>query len=164
MGEGVVASEPQIIISEGLGSCVVVALYDTGLRIGGMAHILLPYAYNEKKLGSWKDEKPGISSQIRFMYADSAISSILKEMRRRGVSVQRIVAKMAGGARMFSDYEDSYTSIGERNITGIKYILEWEKIPLIGRDTGGSHGRSVEFYLESGRFVVKAIGMPDKEI
>ena len=65
---------------------------------------------------------------------------------------------------MFSCYEDTHTGIGEQNITSIRRILRRERIPLIGEDTGGHHGRSVEFHLDSGKVIVTAIGKPEKEI
>jgi chemotaxis protein CheD len=46
VGEGIVARTPEIITSSGLGSCIVVTLYDLRQKIGGMAHIILPYSTN----------------------------------------------------------------------------------------------------------------------
>ncbi len=37
-----VATSPDKLITVGLGSCVGIALYDQQLRIGGLAHIMLP--------------------------------------------------------------------------------------------------------------------------
>lgn len=65
---------------------------------------------------------------------------------------------------MFSSYSGVIAGIEEQNVTSVKNILKSEQIPLAGMDTGGRHGRGVEFYLSSGRVVVKAFEREDKEI
>lgn len=51
MGEGIVALSPQVIISEGIGSCVALTLYDLRLRIGGPAQVMLPASSVELRNG-----------------------------------------------------------------------------------------------------------------
>jgi len=65
---------------------------------------------------------------------------------------------------MFSCYENPDTGIGKQNVVSVKRILRRERIALIGEDTGGHHGRSVEFHLDSGRVIVMAIGREEREI
>ena len=152
MGKGAMTTAPHIISSLGLGSCVAVTLYDTKQRVGGLAHIMLP------------DSASLNGHHNSYQCADTAIAALLEELHSKGATRQDIVAKMVGGARMFSDYRDSSNGIGEQNIMSIKRILRGERIPLIGEDTGGHHGRSVEFHLDSGKLMVIVIGEEDKEI
>src|SRR5437016_4889802 len=152
MGNGIVARAPYILLSSGLGSCVVVTLYDTPRRIGGLAHIMLPCSTHSNGLRS------------SFRCADTAIPTLLEKLRSKGGVVRDIVAKMVGGARMFPYYDQGCAGIGEQNIVSIGHILKREGIPLAGRDIGGNHGRSVEFHLESGRLIVRVIGKHDKEL
>jgi len=152
-----VAKAPGVIIAEGLGSCVALALYDVKHGFGGMAHVLLP-ASSEYKSG-----KTGVFSP--YLYADTAIDALLKELRYQNeTSLPNVVAKIIGGARMFSVYNGDSTGIGDQNILQIRNLLKRSLIPLIGEDIGGSHGRSVEFYLDSGRVVIKALEKEDREI
>lgn len=206
MGEGIVAKEPCIISSVGIGSCVVVTLYDTQQCIGGMAHIMLPFALKKetgkrgmgeagkRRTGEWGKRRNGATDDfdsvspllpfaasplslnaaspiLRFtaspfpcQYADTAVASILKELIGAGASLKNIVAKMAGGAKMFDHEEPDTENIGMENVRSVKKILSKEKIPLICEDVGGGHGRSVAFYLESGRLVVSAIDRENMEI
>ena len=152
IGEGVVARPPHIISALGLGSCVAVTLYDTQRRIGGLAHIMLP------------DSARVNGCHPSYQYAETAIAALLERLQSKGAIRQDIVAKAVGGARMFSCYEDVNTGIGEQNIMRVKRLLRSERIPLIGEDVGGHHGRSVEFHLDSGRVIVRAIGEEDREI
>ena len=168
MGEGVVARAPHIISSLGLGSCVVVTLYDAQQRIGGLAHIMLPDSSQMRMRSDdcgMRNNNP--ESEIRnrrYQCADTAIVALLDELRGNGATRRNIVAKMVGGARMFSDYNDGSKGIGEQNVISVKHVLKREGIPLIGEDVGGHHGRTVKFELNSGRLLVKAIGKTDREI
>ncbi len=148
---------PGVIIAEGLGSCVALALYDVEHGIGGMAHILLPNS------SEYKGGKHVVCSH--YLYADTAIDALVKELYGQiGTPLPNIVAKMVGGARMFPVYNGTEAGIGEQNITVIRRILKKMFIPLAGEDVGGSHGRSAEFYLDSGRMVITAIGKETIEI
>ncbi len=152
MGQGVVAEAPHIISSSGLGSCVVVTLYDTKRKLGGLAHIMLP---DSNSLNGYHPA---------YQCADTAIASLIKELRIKRATPSDMVAKLVGGARMFISSDDSSPGIGEQNIISVKCILKRKRIPLIAENTGGNYGRSVEFYLDSGRVTVKAIGQEVKQI
>ena len=157
VGEGVVRRAPVVFSSVGLGSCVVVTLYDTKRCIGGLAHIMLP--------GNRRRTTVPLSAENEvYHYADTAIVALLKEMTNKGASLSDIVAKIAGGAKMFADGEHYEKSIGGRNVTSIKQLLKREQISVVGEDTGASHGRNVDFHLDSGRVIISTIGGMDKEI
>lgn len=152
MGEGVITRAPHVISSLGLGSCVAVILYDTQRGIGGLAHIMLP------------DSRSLDGTYSPYRYADTAIATLIQGLRDRGAARRHLVAKIAGGARMFANYGKSDNGIGAQNIMTIKRIMKAERIRLIGQDTGGHHGRSIQFHLDSGKAIVTAIGKQAKEI
>ena len=152
MGKGAVTRAPHIISSSGLGSCVVVTLYDTKQKLGGLAHIMLP---DSSSLNGYHP---------LYRCADTAIATLIKELQTMRASPRDMVAKLVGGAKMFLSSDDFNPGIGEQNITSVKRILEQKRIPVIGENTGGNYGRNVEFHLDSGKVMVKAIGREDKEI
>lgn len=49
-------------------------------------------------------------------------------------------------------------NIGERNVIATKEVLKKLGIPIVAEDTGGNYGRTIEFYSEDGRLLVKTIG------
>ena len=152
MGKGAVTRAPHIISSSGLGSCVVVTLYDAKRKLGGLAHVMLP---DSKNLNGYHSP---------YQCADTAIATLIKELRTMRASPRDMVAKLVGGARMFLYSDDFSQGIGEQNINSVKRILKHERIPVIGENAGGNYGRSVEFYLDSGKVMVKSIGQEVKEI
>jgi len=177
MGEGAVTRAPHIISSVGLGSCVAVTLYDTRRKVGGLAHIMLPYQLRNVPISEWgltnaeseiRNQKSAIRNEKvrnqQYKCADTAIATLLEELKSKGAVRRDLVAKMVGGAQMFSSYDDSNSGVGKQNLMSIKRILDRERIPLIGKDVDGHHGRNIEFHLDSGKVIVRAIGKEDKEI
>jgi len=80
-------------------------------------------------------------------FADTCISGMLKDMEGHGCKVDRMVAKIAGGPRMFDlPNKEKSSYIGERNRDAVLIELAKRRIPLIAEDTGGSYGRTVEFH------------------
>ncbi|KUK13932.1 MAG: putative chemoreceptor glutamine deamidase CheD [bacterium 42_11] len=148
-----IAKSPDILTTLGLGSCVGVALYDKVAKIGGLAHIMLP------------DSKQARGGQNPAKFADTAIPLLIEKMERAGASRIRIVAKIAGGAQMFSFSDKNLQlSIGKRNVEAVKLVLAEEKIPLVAEDTGGNFGRSVELHTDTGKFVIRTVGHGIKEL
>ena len=137
----------EYLITYGLGSCVAVGLYDKKIRLAGLAHIMLPTQKLTKS-------KTNLSK-----YADTGIRIMLKEMLNKGADKSRLIAKIAGGAKMFSfsNTGEINVKIGESNIEAVKKVLEEEKIPISADDTGQNYGRTVEFYAESGEMKIKSL-------
>jgi len=149
IAEYVVSSDADVLTCLGLGSCVGVALHDPRVNVGGMAHIMLPYSSMARnRLQKVKPAK----------FADTAVAIILEDMFKAKAQKFRIIAKIAGGACMFSanGAKDSIFDVGRRNIAAVKEVLQNEGIKLKVEVTGGTEGRSVDFYTDSGKFVVKS--------
>lgn len=148
-----VAKYPDILTTLGLGSCVGIALYDPIARVGGLAHIMLPDSTQIKN-----------NSNIA-KFADTATVKLIEEMINIGAKKDRIVAKLAGGAQMFSFSQSSdLMRVGARNVSAAQAILEKLGIPIIAFDTGENYGRTIELYTEDGRLVIKTIGHGIKQI
>ena len=86
-------------------------------------------------------------------------------MVKNGASKSRLTAKIAGGAQMFAFNGNSdMLRVGERNAEAVRKKLNQLGIPILAADTGLNFGRTVEFYPETGDFVIKAVGKPVKTI
>lgn len=146
---------PGSIKTVGLGSCIGVILYDSYMKVAGMAHIMLP----ESNIAKGK-----IFNAAK--YADTAIPELLHRLKKAKANMRQIKAKLAGGAQMFTFIDDvTHTiRIGPRNIEAVKQILQEYHIPITGEDTGGNYGRTIEFYNETGKLHIRSIHQGDKEI
>ena len=146
-----VAKEPDAFVTFALGSCIGICLYDTTLKVGGLGHIMLPnYPVNNP-------------NENKHRYADTCIPLMVQEMEKLGCSRRRIVAKIAGGAKMFDVVGDSnFGNIGQRNIVAVKSTLSGIQIPILAEDTGLNYGRTVYFYTENGAMLVKSFAKGNK--
>jgi chemotaxis protein CheD len=147
-----VARGPDVLTTLGLGSCVGITLYDKLKKIGGLAHVMLP---------TYK----GDEGQNTAKFADSAIIELVNQMSRIGATRSSLVAKIAGGAHMFGRTQNNdMLKIGERNAAASLAILKQLGIPVQANDTGGSHGRTIELYIDSGALKIRSVGAGEKFI
>ncbi len=152
VGEMAVGHNNIIIKTGGVGSCVVICLYDHNTKIGGMLHAMLP---SRKGVGD-KNEHVLIApthdeSESVGKYVDEGIEFLVKEIESMGGVKERIRAKIVGGAKMFKMFNDSQREgIGERNIRAARQKLSELNIPIEGEELGGTIGREVEMNLENG--------------
>ena len=148
-----VAKAPDSLITLGLGSCIGLTLYDPVAKVGGMVHYMLPDSTQLKN-----------NSNIA-KFGDTGIKELYRLMIANGASPKRMVAKIAGGAKMFEVSGLSNVGhVGERNAEQAKKVLKELKVPLIAEDTGLNYGRTVELFCENGDFYIKAVGKSNKTI
>lgn len=137
----------------GLGSCVGIAIRDPATGVGGLAHIMLP------------DSAEIRNNENRPKFADTGIEDLVKEIVKKGGNRSRLVAKIAGGAQMFSfGSKSTMIRVGERNVQASRRKLNELRIPILAEDTGKTYGRTVIFYPKTGDFIIRAVGMPEKVI
>ena len=148
-----VCKNPDIITTLGLGSCIGIALYDPVTKIGGLAHIMLPDSTKMRN-----------NSNIA-KFADTGIEELSKRVIKEGASKTRLVAKIAGGAKMFevSGLSD-IGNVGLRNAEASKAKLKELGIRLVAEDTGLNYGRTVELHCDTGEYYIKSVGKPIKII
>lgn len=148
-----ICKSPDAVTTLGLGSCVGIAIRDPQTKIGGLAHIMLP------------DSTQIASNSNIPKFADTGTKELVKQLIAAGANKTRLVAKIAGGAQMFAfQSSNDLTSVGERNVIAVKKVLKELNIPLLSQDTGLNYGRTVEFYPETGDYLIKSVGKPTKTI
>ena len=148
-----VCKAPDVITTLGLGSCIGLVLYDPVTKVGGMVHYMLPDSTKVRN-----------NSNIA-KFGDTGIRELLKRVVAAGASKPRLIAKIAGGARMFEVSGLSDVGyIGARNAEAAKAILKELGIRLVAEDTGLNYGRTVELHCDTGEFYIKSVGKPLKII
>jgi len=169
MGDVAVSEGPHNLITSGVGSCLVVTLYDPKRQIGALAHTMLPLSptqntEHETRLpGRLSSESlPGqqaclvaqqVSAKVKdTRYIDVAIDEMVQRMQTKGAKRQDLEAKLIGGANMFPSFD---SDIGKDNVSSARDKLQKEGIRIVGECVGGSQGRSVEFSPTTGVVTVK---------
>jgi chemotaxis protein CheD len=128
------------LTSTGVGSCLVITLYDPKLKLGAIAHAMLSH------------ETRHANAKPDAIYIDTAIEQMLEELLSRGAVRERLEAKIVGAANMFVAFK---SDVPMRNVVSAKEKLKQEGIRLVGECVGGSIGRSVELALDTGIITVK---------
>lgn len=148
-----ICCSPDSIITLGLGSCVGAVLYDPTTKICGMVHVMLP-------------DSTTISNNSNVAkFADTGVDALLEMVLKKGAKKDKLIAKIAGGAQMFTVNKDSpMLRVGERNVEAVKAKLKQLGIKLVAEDTGENYGRTVIFYPETGEYLIRAIGKEPKTI
>lgn len=142
-----------VLTTVGLGSCIGLTLYDPVTKVGGLVHYMLP------------DSRAVSNNSNIAKFCDSGVQELLKRVTMAGANRSRLVAKIAGGAKMFAvTQESSVGSVGERNAIAAKQVLRQLNIRLIAEDTGLNFGRTVELHCDTGDFYIKAVKKPVKII
>lgn len=140
-----VADGARRLVAIGLGSCVVVTLYDRLRRIGGMAHILLP------------DPSAARDGSNPARFATTAVPLLRDALLAAGARGP-FEAKLVGGAALFGTLLGSGgQQIGERNVAAARRALVALGITIVASETGGTSGRTAEFDVATGALEVRGV-------
>ena len=143
VGELAIARHPRYLMTPALGSCVGLAIYDSHLKQGGLAHVMLPVPLeNSASVHAWR-------------FASEAVPELVRRLMDAGSLRRRLVAKLAGGAAMFGG-DSILAGVGERNLQEVKNQLRLLNIPVVAEDTGERHARTVELHLDTGVLTVRS--------
>ncbi|MCE5198515.1 MAG: chemotaxis protein CheD [Armatimonadota bacterium] len=147
MGEVVFSRPGQVELRAlGLGSCIGLCVFDPAIKLGCIAHIVLPQSKISETVDVGK-------------YADTAVPYVVKEMAARGAIQSRLRIAIAGGAQLFSfGGSDSRLDVGRRNAESVKQLLGQMKLRLVAEDIGGKSGRTVTMNTSTGEIMVKQAG------
>lgn len=136
------------LITYALGSCIGICLYDPQVKLAALIHIMLPINMEAGRKNTMK-------------YADTGIKETLRLLAGRNARKDRLVAKIAGGAKMFEVAgNSSLGNIGARNIECVRMNLRKEGIRIVSENVGGSVARTLSFFPATGIGEIRAYGQP----
>jgi chemotaxis protein CheD len=140
------ARQEGTLITYALGSCIGISLYDPMIKLGALVHIMLPEVY-------------GTGDGNVFKYADTALTETFRKIEILGARKPRLVAKIAGGAKMFELQGNSTLgNIGARNIVSVKQILKNSGVRLAAEDVGENYARTMSVDISTGSVKIRTYG------
>lgn len=146
-GMAISDSPDEMLITYSLGSCLGVTFYDPVLRIGGMAHCMLPLS----QIGNDKArEKP-------CMFVDVGIPSLIEEMFNRGCHKKNLITRVAGASRAMDTA--NLFRIGERNCAVFRKIMWKNGMFIHAEDIGGDKARTLQLEIATGKMLVRSPGL-----
>ena len=153
LGELQVSCDPKtVLVAHGLGSCVGICGYDPVVKVAGLLHAMLP-------------EMDGRGRGRPTRYVNTGIMEMLEKMHTLGAVRRRCLFRVVGGAQMLNAPGlNSTLNIGARNAEAARAVIQREKLKLAGADTGGTWGRTVKLYVDSGSLTVRSVGRGEREL
>ncbi|SEO06418.1 chemotaxis protein CheD [Pseudorhodobacter antarcticus] len=112
-----------------IGACVLVCLWDSVAKLGGMAHFVFPEEGGDARFGA------------------VAIAAVLDQLHAKGGQAARFQASLFGGAKV----QDGGQDIGQRNAGFAETTLTGLGISVTARDLGGIAVRRVRFSPATGQ-------------
>lgn len=136
-GENAILTEPDVVISTLLGSCVAACLYDPVAKVGGMNHFLLGEPSADHRVSAGDMQRYGIH----------AMELLINGMMQRGAMRTRLRAHLYGGGNIVS----GLGGIGTANASFARRFMTDEGIEVAHADLGGTSARKVEFLPHEGK-------------
>ena len=134
-GEVKSGGENTILKSNAIGSCVVIAAYDSKKKIGALAHAMVPGASSKRR------------TLHKTIYTADAIEEMINNMIHDGSNKNDIKACLVGGGNVLERKDDS---ICDENIKSITELLNRNHIKINAKAVGGTVRRSISFDVETG--------------
>jgi len=134
-GEVRAGSGNVLLTSSAIGSCIAMAAYDPNLKVGCLAHIMLP------------DRCPDTHSEYKTRYAWDAIEVLLREMENMGSNKAKMKVFLAGAGNVLKKNEDL---ICKANINSVLSILEEKDLKVRKTALGGNLRRRLCLDLSGG--------------
>ncbi|RYE22235.1 MAG: chemotaxis protein CheD [Sphingobacteriales bacterium] len=144
MGEIKFSHKPAVFSCSGLGSCVLLFVYEPNSTISGVAHIMLP------------DSSSARDADNKALYADTSTKLLIQKLLSIGATQEKLKAKIVGGANLFS-WANSHqmARLGEYNIDRVKTELIKNKIYIAAEEVGGTMYKTARCHSLTGKIVIK---------
>jgi chemotaxis protein CheD len=140
-----------ILVSQALGSCLAVVLFDPAVHIGGMAHIMLPDSAID----------PVRAATRPAMFVDSGVTALLEAVIGRKAVKERLQVYVAGGAQIMDS--SGYFNIGKRNVDALHAILHKHALDVHAQQIGGLVNRTMLLCLATGEVRLKVSGQAGEQ-
>ena len=146
VGDMKTGKQGDILVTHALGSCLGLMIFDPVAGVGGLLHAMLP-------LSKINPEK---AQQNPYMFVDTGVPALFKEVYALGGEKKRLVVKAAGCGNPLGKNE--MFKIGERNFTVLKKLLWKNSVMLKAQDVGGTVSRTVHFDMDGGSTIITSNG------
>jgi chemotaxis protein CheD len=146
VGDMKIGQMPDILVTDALGSCLCLTVYDLVSEVGGLLHAMLP-------LSKINLQKADINP---FMFVDTGIPALFQALYAQGIEKDNLVVKAIGCGNPMGSRE--VFKIGKRNYSVLQEMLIKDGIRLAAEDVGGTASRTVQLDLASGQTIISSNG------
>ncbi|MBF0521918.1 MAG: PAS domain S-box protein [Candidatus Omnitrophica bacterium] len=134
-GEVAVGRAGDLLKSSAIGSCVIVSAYSLQKKVGGLAHVMLPWY------------SPHEETPQKTRYAGNAIDELLRQMEVLGADINDLEVCLVGAGNVLKRSDDT---TAKNNLDSVTELLRKKKIKIKAESVGGTTRRSVLFDIDKG--------------
>jgi chemotaxis protein CheD len=142
------ASPEDSLVTYALGSCLGVAIHDPIAHVGGLFHVMLPLSTID----------PSKAAENPFMFVDTGLPRLFRESYMAGAKKERLVVKVAGGARANGNGDEDYFGIGKRNLIMLRQLLWKNGVLIKSLDVAGNISRTMSLDIGTGVVLIRSNG------
>ncbi len=144
-------AEPDTMFVARIGSGIGICVYDPGIGVGAMAHVLLSPDLIR--------QFPRISSSNGRILAESEalIDQMIGALKHHGAGRSRIKVRICGGTSIHEEILDN----GLKNYILAKDMLMRRGLKVAGEDIAGGLCRRVQFFPTTGRLIRQPLRRKD---
>ncbi|MCF7802825.1 MAG: chemotaxis protein CheD [Candidatus Marinimicrobia bacterium] len=133
----------EVLVTFALGSCLGIAVYDPGVKVAGLAHIMLPDSAIED----------GNTSTNLNKYIDTGVPVLYKKMYTLGAKKERIKNAIIGGSKIMDD--QNFFNIGNKNYAALRKVFWKNNVLIHKKHVGGRINRTVRIEVATGKITLK---------
>ncbi|WP_342120728.1 chemotaxis protein CheD [Pseudoduganella sp. OTU4001] len=126
-----------------VGSCVAVTLWHPRMKVGAMAHFLLP-----------GDKRRRANPAAAATYGADAVPLLVKGLEQLQIPVRQCQAKVFGGGAMFGDLMRG-SDVGRKNGDCARDLLQQHGITVVSESLYGEGHRQVIFNVRTGEVLCR---------
>ncbi|WP_320043305.1 chemotaxis protein CheD [uncultured Desulfobacter sp.] len=140
------------IVTYSLGSCIGLAIYDPQIKVGAMLHYMLPNSAID----------PVKAKSNPFMFADTGIPELFKQIYALGAEKSRIKVFVAGGSEIME--QEGIFNLGRQNYSALMQILNKNNVSIWKQAVGGYSNRTIKMEITSGNIYLKTSGLGEVQL
>ena len=144
-GEVAVSGSQEILIANGIGSCIAVIAIDTVSRVSGIAHIMLPGIAPE-------------TAEFPDRYAENGIGTLMTELAELNVQHNGLKIILAGAGNVLKRPDDA---ICAANIQSVRQALDRLGLMVAMEFLGGTERRKIRLCPASGELFCSTGDQPE---
>jgi chemotaxis protein CheD len=147
MADFAVSHDPALVlVSNPLGACLGIAIYDPAVKVGGLLHSLLPASSID----------PIRAASRPAMFLDSGLAAMLTRAEQLGAKKENLLVYIAGGAQIMD--ESTFFNIGQRNYEIFLRLLKGLNLNVEAQQIGGRSNQIMQLHLDTGEVRLKSSG------
>lgn len=140
------------LITQSLGSCIGVSVYDRESHVGGMMQSMLPNSLIHR---THSNHRP-------YMFVDTGLPALLDAVYALGGVKERLVVTIAGGAQFLSS--SPVLNVGGRTASSVQDRLREAGIESHMVECGGQYCRTLTLDIASGSLILDAPGCASRSL